>query len=106
MYSFVRTQLFLFLSELKACFEQLNIEKECQVIVLTGSDRAFSTGIDIQYLSTVAAESVGIDDIARKALHVRSMIQRTQESLRAVDRVNKSNHNFFRFSTFKISILV
>lgn len=47
------------------------------------------SGIDITYLSTVGAESVEIDDIARKALHVRNMIQRTQESLRAVDRVNK-----------------
>jgi enoyl-CoA hydratase/carnithine racemase len=93
----VLTEIFLFLSELKTCFEQLNTDKECQVIVLTGSDRAFSTGIDIQYLSTVAAESVEIDDIARKALHIRNMIQRTQDSLRAVDRVNKANHNFFRF---------
>ncbi|CAF4736810.1 unnamed protein product, partial [Rotaria sp. Silwood1] len=75
--------------ELKACFEQLNNEKECRVIVLTGSGRAFSTGIDIKYLSNVAAESAEIDDIARKALHVRSMIQRTQESLRAVDKCEK-----------------
>ena len=99
--------LFSFLSELKTCFEQLNIEKTCRVIVLTGSGRAFSTGkffltllmksffveifsgIDIEYLATSAAESAEIDDIARKALHVRSMIQRTQESLRAVDKVNK-----------------
>ena len=36
--------VFCFLSELKTCFEQLNIEKECRVIVLTGSGRAFSTG--------------------------------------------------------------
>ena len=46
-------------------------------------------GIDIEYLSIAAAESVVIDDIARKALHIRSMIQRTQESLRAVDKVNQ-----------------
>ena len=97
---------------MKTCFEQLNMENTCRVIVLTGSGRAFSTGkffltlsmksfivkmfsgIDITYLSTVGAESVEIDDIARKALHIRSMIQRTQESLRAVDRVNKKNFNF------------
>lgn len=90
------------------------MEKTCRVIVLTGSGRAFSTGkffltllmkrfifkmfsgIDITYLSTVGAESVEIDDIARKALHVRSMIQRTQESLRAVDKVDISNDKFFR----------
>ncbi|CAF3793972.1 unnamed protein product [Rotaria socialis] len=75
--------------ELKTCFEQLNIEKECRVIVLTGSGRAFSTGIDIEYLSAAAAESIEIDDIARKALHVRSMIERTQECLRAVDKCEK-----------------
>lgn len=102
MYSSVLTDIFLFLSELKTCFEQLNIDKECQVIVLTGSERAFSTGIDIEYLSTVAAESVEIDDIARKALHVRNMIQRTQESLRAVDRVNQIKSYLLSFSTFKV----
>jgi len=81
------------------------MDKTCRVIVLTGSGRAFSTGklfltllmkkkffeifsgIDIKYLSNVAVESVEIDDIARKALHVRSMIQRTQESFRTVDKV-------------------
>lgn len=74
---------------------------------MTGSGKAFSAGkffvsllmktflfvrfpgIDITYLSNVSAESVEIDDIARKALHVRNMIQRTQECLRAVDKVNK-----------------
>lgn len=30
-----------------------------------------------------------IDDISRKALHLRRMIQRTQASLRAVDKVIK-----------------
>ena len=30
-----------------------------------------------------------IDDISRKALHLRRMIQRTQASLRAVDKVTK-----------------
>ncbi|CAF4427646.1 unnamed protein product, partial [Rotaria sp. Silwood2] len=34
-------------------------------------DRFPSGGIDIKYLSNVAAESAEIDDIARKALHVR-----------------------------------
>ena len=50
----------------------------------------YLSGIDIEYLSTVASESAEIEDIARKALHIRNMIQRTQECLRAVDRVNKT----------------
>ncbi|CAF0858487.1 unnamed protein product [Adineta steineri] len=75
--------------ELKICFEQLNIDKTCRVIVLTGSGRAFSTGIDIEYLVTSGTESAEIDDIARKILHTRSMIQRIQESLRAIDKCEK-----------------
>jgi hypothetical protein len=44
----------------------------------------------VKYLSTSAVAELGeIDDIARKALHLRRMIQRTQASLRAVDKVNK-----------------
>ncbi|UJR06960.1 hypothetical protein I4U23_011248 [Adineta vaga] len=75
--------------DLKTCFEQLNKEKECRVIVLTGNGRAFSTGIDITYLSNAAAESIEIDDIAQKVLHNRNMIQRIQECLRAVDKCEK-----------------
>jgi hypothetical protein len=44
----------------------------------------------VKYLSTIpAAELNEIDDIARKAMHLRRIIQRTQASLRAVDKVNK-----------------
>lgn len=76
--------------ELKTCFEQLNTEKSCRVIVLTGSGRAFSTGIDVKYLSSTAVNELSeIDDIGRKALHMRKMILRTQESLRSVDKCEK-----------------
>ncbi len=48
----------------------------------------YFSGIDVKYLSTSAVGELGqIDDIARKALHLRRMIQRTQASLRAVDKV-------------------
>lgn len=98
------------MSDLKTCFEQLNTDNTCRVIVLTGSGRAFSTGIrislnvnkhslffsfeiplgiDIKYLASVAVDTVEIDDIARKALLVRSMIQRLQESIRTVDKVDR-----------------
>ena len=49
----------------------------------------------MKYLSTSAVSELGqIDDIARKALHLRRMIQRTQSSLRAVDKVNKIKYSF------------
>jgi hypothetical protein len=54
---------------------------------------AFATvrlGIDVKYLSSVAVNELGqIDDIARKASHLRRMIQRTQDCLRAVDKVTR-----------------
>jgi len=100
--------------ELKICFEQLNTEKTCRAIVLTGSGRAFTagksdifhfyfsmclySGIDVKYFSTIpAAELNEIDDIARKAMHLRRIIQRTQASLRAVDKVNKVVNIFVQF---------
>ncbi|UJR14927.1 hypothetical protein I4U23_001909 [Adineta vaga] len=76
--------------ELKTCFEQLNTEKSCRAIVLTGAGKAFSAGIDLKYLSvTTVNELSQIDDIARKVVLVRRMIQRTQASLRAVDKCEK-----------------
>ncbi len=42
----------------------------------------------MKYLSNSAVAELGqIDDVARKALYLRRMIQRTQASLRAVDKV-------------------
>jgi enoyl-CoA hydratase/carnithine racemase len=85
----------------------LSIEKTCRAIVLTGSGKTFSTGefiylsvsgisssfylgIDVKYLSTsIVAELSEIDDIGRKAMHVRRTIQGIQNSLRSVDKVNK-----------------
>lgn len=48
------------------------------------------SGIDIEHLSAMATGSLEIDDIARKALHIRNIIQRTQDSLRAIDRVSSA----------------
>ncbi|CAF3814731.1 unnamed protein product [Rotaria sp. Silwood1] len=70
--------------DLKTCFEQLSIDKTCRAIVLTGA------GIDIKYLTVLAVTELGqIDDTGRKALHLRRMIQRTQDCLRAVDKCEK-----------------
>ncbi len=103
-------------SELKACFEHLNTDQSCRAIVLTGSGKAFSTGkfffvyyllfeyflgLDVKYLSTVALSELGqIDDVARKAFHLRRMIQRTQASLRAVDKVKEIIHSFLSIKGF------
>ncbi|CAF2139766.1 unnamed protein product [Rotaria magnacalcarata] len=76
--------------ELKTCFEQLSIDKTCRAIVLTGAGKAFTSGIDVKYLSTVAVGELSqIDDSARKSLHLRRMIKRTQSCLRAVDQCEK-----------------
>ncbi len=50
-------------------------------------------GIDIKYLANSATTDLGqVDDIGRKALLLRRMIQRTQNSLRSVDKVLIISH--------------
>ncbi|CAF4241680.1 unnamed protein product [Rotaria sp. Silwood2] len=76
--------------DLKTCFEQLSIDKTCRAAVLTGAGKAFGSGIDIKYLTVMAVSELGqIDDTGRKALHLRRMIQRVQDCLRAVDKCEK-----------------
>ncbi len=59
----------------------------------------------MKYLSTsVVAELGEIDDIARKALHLRRMIQRTQASLRAVDKVHQIKHFLLEIRNFELLV--
>jgi hypothetical protein len=54
-------------------------------------------GIDVKYLSTIPVNELNeIDDIARKAMHLRRIIHRIQACLRAVDKVNKDMRIFLR----------
>ncbi len=59
----------------------------------------------MKYLSTSAMTELGqIDDVARKALHLRRMIQRTQASLRAVDKVHQIKHFLLEIRNFELLV--
>ena len=49
----------------------------------------YCLGIDVKYLANSAVTELGdVDDVGRKVMHLRRMIQRIQSSLTAVDKVN------------------
>lgn len=76
-----------FWEELPDIFAHIEQEPGIRVVVLSGAGEHFSSGIDLAYLASVAAQ-LGKDP-GRNALILRRQIKRLQASLDAVDRCGK-----------------
>jgi enoyl-CoA hydratase len=73
-------------SEFRTAFEQLSEDPEVRVVVLTGSAKSFSTGIDLSMFldidATLAEEPCG----ARQREGLARIIQHLQDSVSATER--------------------
>ncbi|MBS7325229.1 MAG: crotonase/enoyl-CoA hydratase family protein [Thiopseudomonas sp.] len=76
-----------FWRELPEIFAYIEQEPSIRVVVLTGAGEHFSSGIDLNYLASVAGQ-LG-QDPGRNALILRKQIKHLQASLDAVDRCGK-----------------
>ncbi|KAL3204903.1 hypothetical protein MRX96_041044 [Rhipicephalus microplus] len=62
-----------FWAELPACFQQLQNDRECRVVVVSGSGRIFTAGLDLASMAgSLGTQSSGDEepDVARKARHL------------------------------------
>lgn len=80
-----------FSSEIGKCFEQLGENADCRAIVLSGSGKHFTAGIDLQDAMKLGSEIAEHVDIARKAKIVKSAIQQYQNTLTALEKVKFPN---------------
>lgn len=71
------------------CFNSLSHDPECRAIVLSGSGKMFSAGIDLQTLMTIGQEGADIEDTARKAYLLRRIIPDLQESFNVIEKCKK-----------------
>ncbi|XP_033735839.1 delta(3,5)-Delta(2,4)-dienoyl-CoA isomerase, mitochondrial-like [Pecten maximus] len=77
-----------FWSEMRTCFQQLNSDSDCRVIVLSGSGRVFTAGLDLTDLDTVAVMQSDLDP-SRKAFALRGTIADFQEAFTVIEKCTK-----------------
>nr|XP_031836333.1 delta(3,5)-Delta(2,4)-dienoyl-CoA isomerase, mitochondrial isoform X2 [Nomia melanderi] len=75
--------------EFKICFNELAVEPECRVIILSGADKGFCSGIDVQDLVNFAPKLAEQEDVARKCKILQLMIKEYQDSLSAIEKCPK-----------------
>lgn len=75
--------------EIGKCFNDLAHDENCRSIVLSGSGKLFSAGIDLTDMMSLSSELADADDIARKAKIIYILLKKYQESLTALEKCNK-----------------
>lgn len=75
--------------ELGECFRELNGNPDCRSIVLTGSGKHFTAGIDLQDMMNLGQELGAIDEVGRKGNHLLKWIKLYQDSISSLELCNK-----------------
>ncbi|XP_033330716.1 delta(3,5)-Delta(2,4)-dienoyl-CoA isomerase, mitochondrial [Megalopta genalis] len=75
--------------EFKTCFNELAVDPECRVIVLSGDDKIFTAGIDLQDMVNLAPKLAEQEDIARKCKIMQLKIKDYQDSFSAIEKCPK-----------------
>ncbi|KAJ8952190.1 hypothetical protein NQ318_022640 [Aromia moschata] len=75
--------------EIGECFNQLNEDEDCRAIVLSGSGKLFTAGIDLHDVMEMAPLLAEQEDVARKAKILYKFIVSYQNALSALERCRK-----------------
>lgn len=78
-----------FWRECRECFEQLAVDTDCRVVVLSGSGRVFTAGLDLTDMGDVVSLHSSDEDIARKGVQLKQKIQEYQESFTSIEKCPK-----------------
>ncbi|XP_054000648.1 delta(3,5)-Delta(2,4)-dienoyl-CoA isomerase, mitochondrial [Hylaeus anthracinus] len=75
--------------EFKKCFDELAIDPECRVIIISGAGKTFCAGIDFQSLMQLGNELTKHEDVARKCKVLQLKIKEYQDSFNAIEKCPK-----------------
>ncbi|KAJ8927950.1 hypothetical protein NQ314_019583 [Rhamnusium bicolor] len=75
--------------EIQKCFEELDEDENCRVIVLSGAGKLFTAGLDFRDLMEMAPAFAAQEDVARKAKLIRKFIVTYQNSVTSLEICKK-----------------
>ncbi|VVC29508.1 Enoyl-CoA hydratase/isomerase, conserved site,Crotonase superfamily,ClpP/crotonase-like [Cinara cedri] len=75
--------------EIRKCFDELNENPDCRVVVLSANGKFFTSGIDLYDMMNLGEEISKHDDIARKSKILRTFIKTYQDCLTALEKCDK-----------------
>jgi len=75
--------------EIGDVFNKLDRDPDCRAVVLSGSGKMFSSGIDLSDLSELASIVYGEDDIARKSMQMYTTVRHLQNLLTTIEKCKK-----------------
>jgi len=75
--------------EMKECFDSLSTNPECRVIVLSGSGKLFTAGIDLNSMMALGQELGEIEDFARKGILMNRIIKLYQDAITSLELCTK-----------------
>lgn len=78
-----------YFSEIGKCFNELSLDENCRSIVLTGSGKHFTAGIDLSDMMVLGAKLAEASDVARKAKIFNESIDLYQASITSLEKCSK-----------------
>lgn len=82
-----------FWKELPECFQQLNDDKTCRAVVVSGAGKMFTAGLDFKSMMSEFVQYNDGDgeepDVARKARHLHHMITSYQGTFTSIEKCTK-----------------
>lgn len=78
-----------FFREFLACFREIQNDTNCRAVTITAAGKFFTSGLDFNDMSDLAAHVTSEDDIARKAKFLQAMITSYQKAFTAIEKCSK-----------------
>ncbi|XP_048732727.1 delta(3,5)-Delta(2,4)-dienoyl-CoA isomerase, mitochondrial-like [Ostrea edulis] len=78
-----------FWRDCRECFQRLSTDQDCRVVVLSGSGKIFTAGLDLTDIGDIASFTNPNMDVSRKAFLIRNKIKDLQESFTVIEKCSK-----------------
>jgi len=75
--------------EFKECFEELSMNPDCRVVILSAAGKMFCAGIDLQGMMELGQGLAEHEDIARRCKFLEPKIKDYQDSFSAIEKCSK-----------------